>query len=320
MASRTSMAPEKSGRGTLSLFEGFRASLRKTLRKPQFWFGVVGLVPTLAWYWLLSFRPVLQALRFSVQDYWIVDPAKSSFVGLDNFRILFENPLFLISVRNTFVWAILVFVGMLPISLGLSMCLVNVRRGRNFYQGLIFVPVVVSIVAISLLFMMLMDPQVGQFNQLLRQFGLPESGWISSSKSALSSVAGISIWKSLGFYVVILSAGLLNIPQELYDAARVDGVNEWQRFWHVTLPLLRHTLALVMVILGIGALQEFTAVYVLTRGGPGHATYMYNLLIYGEAFERMTYGTATAAAVLQFAVIVAISLFQLKLLQPKWSY
>ena len=252
--------------------------------------------------------------------YQLLDPAGSPFVGLDNFRQLFENPLFLVSIRNTLVWALFSFVAMLPISLLISVCLVNVRRGRNLYQGILFLPVVISLVAIALLFRMLMDPEVGQLNRILESIGLPPFQWLSSSDTALATAVGIGVWKGLGFYVVILTAGMLNIPMELQDAATVDGVTGWQRFRFMTLPLLSHTLALIMVILAIGALQEFTGVFVLTNGGPGNATYMYNLLIYQEAFQDIRFGTATAAALIQFVFIIFISILQLRLIRPSWSY
>jgi ABC-type sugar transport system permease subunit len=299
---------------------GWGATLRRTLRKPQFWFGVTILVPTLIWYWYFAYQPIILAFRIAVVRYQILDPGGSPFVGLDNFRQLFNNPLFLISIRNTLTWAVLSFVGMLPIALGISLCLVNIKRGRNFYQGIIFLPVVISLVAIALLFRMLMDPEVGQLNWILARFGLPGYTWLSSSDTALPTAVGIGIWKGLGFYVVILTAGILNIPMELQDAATVDGVNPWQRLRHMTLPLLSHTLALVMVVLAIGALQEFTSVFVLTNGGPGNSTYMYNLLIYQEAFQDIRFGTATAAALIQFIFIIMITVVQLRLIRPRWSY
>jgi ABC-type sugar transport system permease subunit len=290
------------------------------LRKPQFWFGASIILPTLVWYWMFSFRPILSALRLSVVQYRVLRPEASKFVGLDNFFQLFEHPLFFISVRNTLLWAALAFVFILPLSIFIATCLANVRRGRNTYQALIFVPVVVSLVAVSLLFRMLMDPEVGTFNQILRALHLPESRWLAGSSSALPTIVAVGSWKVLGFYVVILTAGILHIPDELYDAALVDGANEWQRFWRITLPLLGHTLLLVMVLLAIGTLQEFTFPFVMTRGGPGDATYVYNMLIYSEAFEDLRFGTATAAALLQFVLILFISLVQIRLLRPRWSY
>ncbi len=299
---------------------GLGYAVRKTLRKPQFWFGVTIIIPTLLWYWFFAYQPIILAFRLAVVKYQLLDPAGSPFVGLDNFRQLFANPLFLVSIRNTLVWALFSFVAMLPISLLISVCLVNVRRGRNIYQGILFLPVVISLVAIALLFRMLMDPEVGQLNRILEGIGLPPFQWLSSSDTALATAVGIGVWKGLGFYVVILTAGMLNIPMELQDAATVDGVTGWQRFRFMTLPLLSHTLALIMVILAIGALQEFTGVFVLTNGGPGNATYMYNLLIYQEAFQDIRFGTATAAALIQFVFIIFISILQLRLIRPSWSY
>jgi ABC-type sugar transport system permease subunit len=320
MASAVPSAHDRGGGPNSAWFAGIWVALRKALRKPQFWFGVRILVPALVWYWVFSFRPILRALQLAVVRYDLLDPADSPFVGVDNFRQLLDNPLFLVSVRNTLTWAILSCGLMLPISMMIALLLANVKRGRNTYQALVFIPVVVSLVAVSLLFRMLMDPEVGQFNQILRGLGLPESKWLASDRTALPSAVVISVWKGMGFYVVILTAGMLSIPNELYDAAVVDGVNERQRFWRITLPLLAHTIVLVTVLLAIGTLQEFTLPHVLTRGGPANATFLYNLLLYQEAFVDIRFGTATAAALLQFVFIVFVSYLQLKLIRPDWEY
>jgi ABC-type sugar transport system permease subunit len=214
----------------------------------------------------------------------------------------------------------LMFVMILPVSMILSVLLANLRRGRNLYQALAFIPVVVSLVAVSLLFRMLLDPSVGFVNTFLKSVGLPTSKWLTSSDTALPTTSLIGAWKGIGFYIVILTAGLMGIPEEMYDAAKVDGANEWQRFWNVTIPLLSNTLLLMSVLLAIGALQEFGLPYVMTGGGPSNATYLYNLYIYNAAFQQMRFGTATAAALLQFVVIMVVSIMQIRLLRPKWSY
>ncbi|HLZ10026.1 MAG TPA: sugar ABC transporter permease, partial [Chloroflexota bacterium] len=242
------------------------------------------------------------------------------FVGLGNFENLLLNPLIFIALENTLLLAVIQFVCLLPLGMLLAACLVNVRWGRSVYQPLLFLPVVVSLVAISLLFLMLMDPQTGTFNSILDSLGLPTSEWLSSPFSALPTVSGILIWKGLGFYVLLLTAGMLNIPLELHDAARVDGVNEWQRFWFITIPLMAHTLVLVGVILAINSLQEYTSVVVLTQGGPGNATYVLNLLIVQEAFSNMRFGVAAAAAAIEFALVFVISIAQIRLFRPTWSY
>jgi ABC-type sugar transport system permease subunit len=298
----------------------FGQNASRVAARPQFWFGLVVLVATFAYYIVFSFRPILQAFPIALQQYKLVDPLHSPWVGLNNFRALFRMPNLMISVRNTVVWTLLAFTVAIPWCLFVSYCLVSLKWGRNTYQGIIFVPAVVSLVAVALLFRMLMDPEVGQLNQILHMLHLPESRWLSSANSALLTCVGIGIWKGQGSTIIILTAGMLGVPQEIYDAAMVDGVNAWTRFWKITLPLMSHTLLLIMVLTAIGSLQEFTAPTVLTNGGPGQATFVYNMLIYNEGFLQMRFGTATAAALLQFAVILVISIAQLRLLRPRWSY
>jgi len=298
----------------------FSHTLRKTLRRPQFWFGFSVLVPTLIWYAIFSFGPILEAFWFASVRFQLRDIANSPFIGLDNFRELFANANFLPALGNTLIWAALTFVVVLPLGLFISVCLAGVLRGRRIYQAVLFLPVVVSLVAVSLLFRMLLDPDTGEINTILYSVGLPTSTFLTSSTTALPTAVGIGIWKGLGFYIIILTAGLLNIPSELNDAARVDGANEWQRFWRMTLPLIGHTLALAMVLLAIGALQEFTLPSVLTGGGPGNATTLMNLFIYGEAFQNLHFGMAAAASLIEFALILAVSVLQLRLVRPSWSY
>jgi ABC-type sugar transport system permease subunit len=169
---------------------------------------------------------------------------------------------------------------------------------------------------------MLMNPEMGEFNRILRGLGFPTFRFLGGSESALLSVVGVDIWKALGFYVVILTAGMLGIPEEMYDAAKVDGAGAWHRFRHITLPLLGYTLALVSVLMLMHGLQVYVQVVVLPRnaGGPGTATYVLNLLVYDEAFSNLRFGFATAAAFSLFVIIIVITLVQLKLLQPKWRY
>jgi multiple sugar transport system permease protein len=313
MSSNASTVREGGGKSRI-------ATLHKVLRSPQFWFGMTVLVPTFIAYWLFHFGPIVNAFRLAVLKYKILDPSGSRFVGLDNFRIIMDHRWFVISIRNTLVFTIFSFVLVLPPSMFIAVCLSRVTRGRNLYQGLIFVPFIVSLLAISLLFRMILDPEVGQMNQLLRSLNLPESRWLSDTTTALPTLASIASWKRLGFYVVLFTAGILNVPQELYDAALVDGANEWQRFWKITLPLLSRTMALVVVLLAIATLQTFTEPYVMTEGGPANATRVYNMLIYSEAFEDLRFGTAAAASLLQFVFILVVSVIQLKVIQPKWSY
>lgn len=293
-------------------------AIRKMLRRPQFWFGLLVLVPILAWYVWFAFGPVLRAFWMATVNYNLMDPAASKFVGLKNFRQVFDYPLFWTAVRQTIKFSVVVYLGTLPLAIFVSVCLVSVVRGRGLYQFVIYLPVVVSYVAIALLFRMLMDPQTGQFNQILTALGLPKSKWITGADSALPSIAMIDIWKGLGFHVVIITAGLLGIPEEMYDASKVDGASSWHRFRYVTIPLLANTLLLESVIMVMGTLQAFTNAEVI--GCAGNSCFWISSLVYSEAFTNMRFGFATASAFVLFVFILLLTIIQVRVLKPEWQY
>jgi multiple sugar transport system permease protein len=294
------------------------ATVAKVLRKPQFWFGLIVLLPILAWYAWFEFGPLLRAFWMASVRYDLMDPAASPFIGLKNFQQVFSYQLFWVSVERTVTFSVLVYLGTLPLGVFVSMCLVSVARGRSLYQFVIYLPVVVSYVAIALLFKMLMDPQTGQFNQILAALGLPTSKWITGPNSALPSIAMIDVWKGLGFHVVIITAGLLGIPEEMYDASKVDGASAWHRFRYVTIPLLGNTLLLESVILVMGTLQAFTNAEVI--GCAGNSCFWISRLVYTEAFTNMRFGFATASAFVLFVFILVLTIVQIRVLKPDWQY
>jgi ABC-type sugar transport system permease subunit len=292
----------------------------KALRRPQFRFGLLVLLPIVAWYILFAFRPLVSAFRMAMIDYKLLDPASSPFVGLRHFRtILSGYELFWKAGANTLLYAVMIVAGTLPFALGFAYCLTNVLRGRNLYQWALFLPVVVSMASIALLFRFLMD-QGGILNHALKAIGLPPSKWLAGIDSALPSVALVALWKGLGGNIVILAAGLLGIPEELYDAARVDGASAWATFWRITLPLLSHTLKLVVILVTIGSLQAYTSIVILTRGGPARATYMISQFVVEEAFSAFRFGLASAASFALFAAILAVTLLQIRALRTEWEY
>lgn len=313
------MTTQTALRGTMPLpRRGLGTAITKILRRPQFWFGFLILVPILAWYIVFSFGPLLRAFWMATVQYELLNPAESKFVGLKNFQQVFSYPLFWTAVKRTATFAVYVYVGTLPLAVFVSLCLVAVSRGRSFYQFVLYLPVVVSYVAIALLFRMLMDPQTGQFNQILTALGLPRSLWITGPNSALPSIAMIDIWKGLGFHVIIITAGLLGIPEEMYDAAKVDGAGSWHRFRFVTLPLLGNTLLLESVIMVMGTLQAFTNGAVI--GCAGDSCMWISQLVYTEAFTNMRFGFATASAFVLFVFILGLTVIQMRALKPDWQY
>jgi ABC-type sugar transport system permease subunit len=297
---------------------GLSRLVSKVIHSPQFWFGFVTLAPLLVWYSVVSFWSVIQAFRISLIHYRLLGPGR--FVGLDNFRNLFDDPLFSTSLKNSVEWgAISVLVG-IPLALGIALCLANVAHGRNLFQSLVFVPVVVPLVSTILIAKYLLDPAVGPIDSLLGTLHLPTSGFLSDGNAALPTSALFGSWKGLGVTIVILTAGLLNIPTEVNDAARIDGAGEWARLRHITLPLVQPTLNLVVILGVIGALQEFTIPQVLTGGGPANTTMTINLYIYNLAFQNFQFSLASSAALVEFAITMVLTLLTLRLTRMNWSY
>jgi ABC-type sugar transport system permease subunit len=257
--------------------------------------------------------------QLSVLKYNLLAPETSEFIGLRNFANVLAYDRFWIALKNTVTYCALQYFLAMPLALLVAWCIVSVRRARPFYQFVIFLPVVVSLVAISMLFKMLMDPQFGTFNQVLRLFGLPTSQWTASSGTALISIVLVDVWKGLGFSVILLSTAMLAVPETFYDAAKVDGANGWQMFRHVTLPLIANSFAMVSVLSVLGGLQVYVMPVILGPG-PGTSTLVINQLIIDEAFRAWRFGFATAASLLMFVLILVLTVIQLRVLQRRWDY
>jgi multiple sugar transport system permease protein len=305
---------------------GYR--LHKTAHNPKFWFVLIALVPLLAWYGIFAVWALFQGIKLAFTTYHLINPSLNRFVGWDNFRAVFNDQLFGTSLRNSAAWGIMLNLFGLPIELGIALCLASVRRFRNLYQTVIFVPVVLSLVSVVVLARYLLDPMTGPIDRILGDLHLPTSAFLQSSDSALPTLVGFAIWKGWGITIVILTAGLLNIPRELLEAAAVDGTNAWRRFWHITLPLLQPTLNFVIVLGVIGALQEYTIPVVMTGGsggvsgggGPDNATTLLNMYIYNIGIGELNFGQAAAASLVEFAITIFLTLGVLRVLRMKWSY
>ncbi len=307
MVSTESRLPDGTGRVTTQS-RGIRYQIRKALRRPQFWFGLMVLLPTVAWYALFSIGPIVRGLIMALTNQNYLEPDKVRFIGLQNFELVTQHFLFPIATSKTLIYAAELWLFCFPLALLTSMSLVSIKRGRNFFQFTIFIPVVVSLVAMTLLFKQILDPDTGIVNAGLRALGLPEGKFLTDESSALTTVAVIDAWKILGTYMVLLTAGLLNIPQEFYDAAYVDGAGAWKTFWHITMPLLSPILMLVITMLLIQGLQVYVSAALLPKnaGGPGYATTVLSIWLYTEAFTNWRFGFASAIAIWLFIIVFLI--------------
>lgn len=263
--------------------------------------------------------PVFASLLMSFTDMRSTDvrsPFAVDLAAFDNYTALFQDALFRKVAVNT---AIFVLVGVpltMVLALAAAVGLNNITRLRAFFRLGYYLPVVTSIVAVSVVWRFLLQPDTGPVNQLLGAVGIGGPDWLGDPSLALPSLIVMAAWRNLGTLMVIFLAGLQTVPRELLEAAEVDGAGRWQRFRHVTLPLLRPTLLFGAVITGIGYLQFFEEPFVMTNGGPLNATRSVSFYIYDQ-FSFGNYGYAAAASYVLFLAIVALTAIQFRVLRPK---
>jgi len=227
------------------------------------------------------------------------------FIGFDNFVTFFTEPMLSQGFVNTFIYGFVTSVAKVVLGLGLAVLLTGPILGRGYLRSTIFFPVLVSTIGIGVTFKALMDPQDGLINQALASIGLPGPGWLTDPSLALLSIALVDIWKGVGIATLIFIAGIVAIPQEYIEAARVDGAGAWRTFRHITLPLVRPATATVVLLSLIGGLRSFELIWAMTRGGPGFSSDVIASVIYKQ-YQAGFYGLSTAGNVVLFVVVTAI--------------
>jgi multiple sugar transport system permease protein len=275
------------------------------------------LAPALLLVGVFFFLPIVAALALSFTDfdiYAVGDAGNARFVGLRNYAQLLQTPLFWGALRNTFYFALVGGPLSIATSLGAAL-LLNARlvRFKAFFRTVYFAPFVTTLVAVAIVWRYLFHAQYGLLNYALGWVGVGPVDWLGDPRWAMPAIIVMAVWKNFGYNMLIFIAGLQAIPEELYEAARIDGASAWQRFRHVTLPQLAPTLLFVGVITMIGYFQLFVEPYVMTAGGPLRATTSVVLLMYEEGFRWWRMGYAAAVAFVLFLVILAATLLQLRL-------
>ena len=264
--------------------------------------------------------PVIIVILLSFTNYELGMP-DTDFVGIDNYLSVLRDAKFWHVLRNTVIYTLLVVPGSVIGGLFLAILVQSVGKGRRIYQCLFFLPVTATLVAMATVWKYLLHGQIGPINQLLHGLGLPQMEFFGDPGLVLISLAIIGIWQLAGFNMVLFIAGLVAIPEDLYDAARVDGADRpWDRFFTVTLPLLGPTMLFVIVTSSITAFKIFDTVAVLTRGGPQAASEVILYQIYLEGFQYLRTGSAAAMTVLFLICILALSWLQTKLTEKKVHY
>ena len=279
------------------------------------------VAPALLVIGVFFFLPVVAALAVSFTDfdiYALADFDNMRFVGLQNYARLLETPLFWQAFGNTLYFVV---IGV-PLSVGTSLALAlllhsRLVRFRGLYRTALFAPVVTTLVAVAVIWRYLFNTQYGLLNYALRGLGLEPIDWLGDPDWAMPAIIVFAVWKNFGYNMLILLAGLQAIPEELYEAARIDGASFWRRFRHVTLPLLGPVMAMVNVLTIAGYFQLFAEPYVMTQGGPLQSTVSVLYFMYEEGFKWWNLGSASAVAFALFLFILALTALQLRL--ARWQ-
>lgn len=277
------------------------------------------LLPWLIIFGVFWLYPLIYAGYLSLTEYSTLRN-EAIFIGFDNYIRIFSDEMFWKALRNT---AIFTF-GTVPFTTAIALFLANILndkliRYKEFFRASYFMPSVTSLVVISLIFTNLYS-QGGYINLILETLNLPypERGWLQEPSTALLSIMLMDIWMASGYYMALFLAGMQTIPKDLYDAAELAGANAYQRFWRITLPLLKPTLLFVIVINTIKSFQVFIEVYIMTKGGPLGATTTLVYMVYDNAFGKIdSMGYASAVAYVLFIILILFSFAQMKLLKVK---
>jgi multiple sugar transport system permease protein len=270
--------------------------------------GYVLLAPAVIVVAFVIGYPVVDAIRLSFYHNELIEPGQQ-FIGLGNYRILFHDPIFWQTVRNTLVWTSVNLVLQMTIGTALALLVNEKLRARGLYRSILLIPWIVPSVVAALIWRYMYDVNSGVINAILQKLGIIHGyhDWLGQPSTAMWSVIVESVWKGTPFVMLLMLAALQSMPTELYDAAAVDGATSWQRFRYVVLPHLRPTIALASALTIVYTVNNFNAIWLMTQGGPLHDTDILFTYAYKIAFTDFNFGLAAAASVLIFGVIAVFA-------------
>ncbi|NUP02053.1 MAG: sugar ABC transporter permease [Nonomuraea sp.] len=274
--------------------------------------GASFIAPNFIGFALFTLVPMLAAFALAFLDW--DSYSTPEWVGLKNFRRMLGDENFHVALRNTLYYA----AGHIPLTLVAALCLALVLdrklRGVAFFRTAAFFPYVTSLVAVAIVWNMLFNPTAGPINQVLGALGMDDPPrWVAGTDWAMPAVIVTSVWRDMGYYMVLYLAGLQTIPKEYYEAATVDGANAWQRFWGITLPSLRPTTFFVLVMLTIQSFKVLDLIVVMTDGGPGRSTKVLAQLIYEQGIREGRFGYSSAIALVLFLIVLTATLIQFRI-------
>lgn len=275
--------------------------------------------PNLFLFSLFSYWPMIENMRLSTQRWDMLAPVRIG-VGLDNFEFLLNDSKFHQVLWNTLYFTVAAVGLSLVLGLLVALLLNQRLRWRNGARAVVFAPYMLSGAAIGIVWAYIFDPRFGILAEILGWVGIDSPDWLNRPEWAMPAVIIVYVWKNLGFTAVIFLAGLQAIPQDLYDAAKIDGANVWWRFWSVTLPMLSPIAFFLVVTSILSTFQSFDVIRVMTRGGPVDATNTLIYYVYEQGFIAFNAGRSAAAALVMFVLMMGVTLIQLKYSENKVHY
>lgn len=280
---------------------------------------LIFLLPALVIYTVFRIFPAFASFFYGFTD-WNGMSKSFNFVGLQNFAEMFRDDLILASIKNTIVYSLVVTVLQNVLGVLLAVLVDNQRiRGSKFFRTVFFLPSVLNTSAICFIWAIILSPVIGVWNPILELLGLTgifPADLLGTSSSALLSVAAVNIWQFMGYSMMIYLAGLQAVPQNLYEAAEIDGCSGVKKFFHVTLPMIAPSITINVILTTIGSLKQFEHIYVLTNGGPGNASQVIGTAIYKVAFnDTQRYGYGIAISTILMLAIVVVSMVQMFVLR-----
>lgn len=277
------------------------------------------IAPAILFFLIVTIIPTIAALPISLSD-WNVISTDRNWVGFDNYAQLMDDSVFWKALTNTLIYTVTVVPGVAILALVFALMLNMKIRFRSLFRLMIFSPVITSMIAVAVVWSWLYEPNFGLFNYILELLGLPKLAWLKDPSTSLLSIIILSIWKDVGYQMIIFLAGLQGIPTDLYEAADIDGANRWQKFRNITLPLLRPTTLFVMITSLISAFMVFQQVYIFREVTPLDSATVLVSYIQETGFRKLEMGYASAMAIVLFVIVMIITAIQWTFFRKDVSY
>jgi multiple sugar transport system permease protein len=265
-------------------------------------------LPALLFVAIMMVFPILYTVRNSLTGWSLGTGTPPTFIGLRNYVALFGDQRFLAAIARTFYFTAIAVAAEGVLGVGIALLLNRTFRGKNLVSAIFLLPMMATPVAIAMVWLLIFEPTVGVANAILHKVSLPGVPWIAGPSSVIPSLALVDIWEWTPMIALIAMAGLAGLPGDPFEAARVDGASSWQVLWHVTLPLLRPTITVAVLLRMIDALKTFDIIYTMTGGGPGFGSETLNIYAYQQAFNYYNFGYVSSVLVIFFAIVLGMSL------------